>query len=51
MNKSATIHQGHLQFLAIEVYKPLMYLKSGFMWSYISEKPLPFNLRSGNSLQ
>ena len=38
MNKSASIHQRHLQFLAIEVYKPLMHLKPGFMWSYFSEK-------------
>ena len=27
MNKSASIHQSHLQFLAIEVYKSLMYFK------------------------
>ena len=51
MNKSASIHQRHLQFLAIEVYKSLMHLNPGFMWSYFFEKPLPYNLRSGNSLQ
>ena len=26
-------------------------LNPGFMWSYFSEKPLPYNLRNGNSLQ
>ena len=51
MNKSASIHQRHLQFLAIEVYKSLMHLNPEFMWSYFSEKPLPFNLRNRNSLQ
>ena len=28
-----------------------MHLKPGFMWSYVSEKPLPYNLRNENSLQ
>ena len=51
MNKSDSIHQRHLQFLAIEVYKSLMHLNPVFMCSYFSEKPLPCNLRNGNSLQ
>ena len=51
MSKSASIHQRHLQFLVLEVYKSLMHLNPGFMWSYFSEKPLPYNLRNGNSLQ
>ena len=51
MNKSVSIRQRHLQFLATEVYKSLMHLNPGFTWSYFSEKPLPYNLRSGNSLQ
>ena len=51
MNKSAFIHQRHLKFSAIEVYKSLMDLNPGFMWSYFSEKPLPYNLRNENSLQ
>ena len=51
MNKSASIYQKHLHFLAMEVYKPLMHLGTGFMWSYFSEQPLPYNLGNGNSLQ
>ena len=51
MNKSASIHQRHFKFLPIEVCKSLMHLNPGFMWSYFSEKPLPYNLRNGNSLQ
>ena len=51
MNKSAFIHQRHIKFSAIEVYKSLMDLNPGFMWSYFSEKPLPYNLRNENSLQ
>ena len=50
-NKSTSIYQTHLQFLAIEVCKSLMHLKPGFMWPYFSEKPLPYNLRNGNNLQ
>ena len=51
MNKSASIHQRHLQLLTIEVNKSLMHLNTGFMWSCFSEKPLPYNLRNGSSLQ
>ena len=46
-----SIHQRHLQFLAIEVYKSLMHLNLGFMWPHFSEKPLPYNLRNGKSVQ
>ena len=46
MNKSNSIHQRHSQFIAIEVYKSLMHLNPGFMWSYFSEKPLPYNIRN-----
>ena len=28
-----------------------MHLNPGFLWSYFSEKPLPYNLRNGNSLK
>ena len=51
MNKSAYIHQRHLQFLAIDVYKSLMHLNTVSMRPHFSEKPLPYNLRNGNSLQ
>ena len=50
-NYSKSTNQSHLQLLAIEVYKSLMHLNSGFMRSYFSEKLLPYKLRNGNSLQ
>ena len=36
INKSVTIHQKHLQFLAIEVFKSIMHLNPEFMWSLLT---------------
>ena len=47
INKSVTIHQKHLQFLAIEVFKSIMHLNPEFMWSLFNIKPVSYNL-SGN---
>ena len=41
------IHQRHLQYLALEVFKSLMHLNPEFMWSYFNENPLPYDLRKG----
>ena len=34
LNNNVSIHQRHLQYLALEVFKSLMHLNSEFMWSY-----------------
>ena len=41
-----SIHQKHLQLLAIEVYKSLMNINAGFMWKFSNKNPLQYNARS-----
>ena len=50
MNNDLSIHQRHLRYLAIEVFKSIMHLNPQFMWSYFEEKPMPYNLRDGSKL-
>ena len=38
LNNSPSIHQRHLRFLAIEVFKSIMHLNPQFMWSCSEEK-------------
>ena len=45
-----SIHQKHLQYLAIEVYKSLPKLNSGFMWNFFEKNHAPYNLRQGDLL-
>ena len=47
LNNNMSIHQRHLQYLALEVFKPLMHLNQEFMWSYFNENPIPYGLRKG----
>ena len=49
-NKDLSIHQRHLRYLAIEVFKSIMHLNPQFMWSYFEEKPMPYNLRYDTKL-
>ena len=44
------IHQRHLQFLAIEMYKSKNKLNPSFMWKTYKEKNIPYSLRRGISL-
>ena len=44
------IHQRHLQFLAIEIYKSKNKLNPSFMWKTYKEKNIPYSLRRGISL-
>ena len=44
---NVSIHQRHLQYLALEVFKSLIHLKTEFMWSYFNENPIPSDLRKG----
>ena len=41
-----SIHQRHLRFLAIEVYKSLM--NSVFMWKFLKQDPVQYNLQKGD---
>ena len=45
LNRDLSIHQKHLRYLAIEVFKSIMHLNPQCMWSYFEEKPMPYNLR------
>ena len=43
LNNNVSIHQRHLQYLALEVFKSLMHLNPEFMWSYFNENPNPYD--------
>ena len=45
-----SIHQKHLRYLAIEVYKSLTKLNPGFMWNFFERDYIPYNLRRGDLL-
>ena len=50
LNRSGdiSIYQKHLGYLAIEVYKSLTKLNSGFMWNFFERNHIPYNLRRGD---
>ena len=45
-----SIHQKHLQYLAIEVYKSLTKLNPGFIWNFFERNHTLCNLRRGDLL-
>ena len=45
-----SIHQKHLRYLAIELYKSLTMLNPGFMWNFFERNHIPYNLRRGDLL-
>ena len=47
LNHNVSIHQRHLLYLALEVFKTPMHLNPEFMWSYFNENPIPYDLRKG----
>ena len=47
LNNNVSIHQKHLHYLALEVFKSLMHLNQEFIWSHFSENPIPYDLRKG----
>ena len=42
-----SVHQRHLTFLMIEIYKSISQLNPQFMWSFHTHKDIPYNLRKG----
>ena len=50
LDNKLKIHQRHLQFLAIEIYKSKNKLSPSFMWKTYKEKNIPYSLRRGISL-
>ena len=47
LDNKLKIHQRHLQFLAIEIYKSKNKLNPSFMWKTYKEKNIPYSLRRG----
>ena len=45
-----SIHQKHLQYLAIEIYKSLTKLNTGFVGNFFERNHTPYNLRRGDLL-
>ena len=50
LNNIVSIHQRHLQYLALEILKCLMHLNPEFMWSCFNEKPITCDLRKGTKV-
>ena len=47
LNNNMSIHERHLQYLALEGFKSLMHRNPEFMWSYFDKNPIPSDLRNG----
>ena len=43
-----SIHQRHLRFLAIELYKSLMNVNLEFIWEFLNKSPVQYNLWKGD---
>ena len=50
LNINMSIHQKHLWYLSLEVFKSLMHLNLEFMQSYFNENPIPHDLRKGTKV-
>ena len=45
LNNNTSIHERHLQYLDLEVFKSLMHLNPEFMRHYFNENPIAYDLR------
>ena len=50
LDNKLKIHQGHTQFLAIEIHKSKNKIYPSFMWETYKEKNIPYALRRDTSL-
>ena len=50
ISNTSSIHQKHLKFLLIEIYKSIINANPAFMWPYFEFKDSHYNLRKGPSL-
>ena len=46
-SNTVSVHQRHLRFLMIEIYKSLSQLNPQFIWSFFTHKDIQYNLRKG----
>ena len=44
VSNDVSIHQKHLRFLAIEVYKSLININPEFIWEFFNKNPIQYNL-------
>ena len=47
-SNDVSIHQKHLRYLAIEVYKSLKMFNPGFIWNFFRKNEVSYNLRRGD---
>ena len=50
LNNDLSIHRRHLCYLTNEAFKSIMHLEPQFVWSYLEEKPMLYNLGDGTKL-
>ena len=44
-SNDVSIHQRHLRFLAVEVYKSLMNINPELMWEFFNKNPVQYNFK------
>ena len=49
-SNDVSIHQKHLRYLAVEIFKSLKMFNPGFMWNFFKKNEVPYNLRRGDLL-
>ena len=47
-SNDVSIHQKHLRFLAIEVYKSFININPEFMWKFFNKNPVQYNFGKGD---
>ena len=49
-SNTVSVHQRHVRFLMIVIYKSISQLNPQFMWFFFKHKDMPYNLRKGATL-
>ena len=50
INNYISVHQKHLQYLAVEVYRTVAEINPEFIWTYFPKGPIPYDLGKGNKV-
>ena len=46
-NSTISVHQRYPRFFMTDIYKSISQLNTEWMWSYFTQKDIPYNLRKG----
>ena len=51
INNGISIHQKHLQYVALEIYKIVVEINHKFICTYFLKNPIPYDLRKGDKVK